>query len=71
MRPFKNVAAGTYLILIKTMQVIVQPWGLKMNIFLLLSRLIPQVNADQGAERRQTGPCLLRRRRERKGRRGQ
>ena len=37
MRPFKNVATSTYLILIKIMQAIGQPSGLKVNIFLLLS----------------------------------
>ena len=37
MRPFKNVAASMYLILVGTMQSLGQPSELKMNIFLLVS----------------------------------
>lgn len=41
MSPFKNIATSMYLVLIKTLQAIGQPSGLKMNIFLPPSLLGP------------------------------
>ena len=47
MRPFKDIATSTYLILIETLQATGQPAGLKVEIFLLLS-LINKTNAYFG-----------------------
>ena len=44
MKPFKNVATSMYLILIKTMQAVGEPTGLKVNIVLLLSLISPLNN---------------------------
>lgn len=49
MRPLKNVATGTNLILIRTVQAEVQPAELRVNVFLLPSLISGMRQATVGA----------------------